>query len=75
MAHDLTTGFTASWDVPAGPSFDLTALGDDTHAVLESFALFPGDEMQAGWHAIIDLEEGWIGYLPPIAPLRDEPPE
>jgi hypothetical protein len=74
-AHDLNDGRPTTWELPAGGTFDLTPWTDETHAVLESFAQFPAGDVQPGWHAVLALEEGWIGYLPPIAPLRDDPRE
>jgi hypothetical protein len=75
VAYDLANGGEARWELPGGSTFDLTGFGDETHVVLESFVHLPGGELDPGWHAVVDLAEGWIGYLPPIAPLRDDPPE
>jgi hypothetical protein len=45
-------------------AWELTELGTDRYAVLVGIAPY------WQWHAVIDLEDGWVGYLPPITPAQ-----
>lgn len=66
LAIDLRDLTQRSWRLDG--IWVLTSLGGSRYAVLEGV---PTGETSPGWHAIIDLEEGWLGFLPPIRPPGD----
>ena len=70
---DLDGRSVRSWRLPAG--WQLTRFGDDRHVVLEAYGQYydlespPRPEAALnGSFAIIDTEDTWVGYVPPIRP-------
>lgn len=69
MALDLVDGSTRDWDLVPG-DWGVTGLSSDRYAVL---ARFSDDvtSLRVDTYAVVDLWEGWLGYVPFLQPAAD----